>query len=69
LEEAEVAEWLDTDLAGDIVDNEARHNNEEPGNTGVPRYIIQRAHRLDGAEDPSAFIEVFAKIKEDKTEA
>ncbi|GIK06097.1 hypothetical protein Aspvir_001740 [Aspergillus viridinutans] len=69
LEQAEVAEWLDTDLAGDIVDKEARQNKEEPGNTGVPRYIIQRAYRLDGAEDPSKFIEVFTKIKEDKTEA
>ncbi|RHZ52994.1 uncharacterized protein CDV56_104925 [Aspergillus thermomutatus] len=66
LDKAEVDEWLDSDLAGDVVDEHSRNNKEQPGNTGVPRYVIQEMHRLDGAEDPPEFLEVFAKIKEDE---
>ncbi|EAW09123.1 DsbA family oxidoreductase [Aspergillus clavatus NRRL 1] len=68
LDKAEVTEWLESDLAGDIVD-EASQRNRQPGNTGVPRYIIQGVHCVDGAEDPSEFIEVFAKVKEGENQA
>jgi predicted DsbA family dithiol-disulfide isomerase len=62
----EVEEWLKSNMAADIVDEEARRNKEELNNTGVPRYIIQGEYQLDGANDPSEFMEIFGKIKKDK---
>lgn len=68
LDGKQVREWLDSELAADVVDEEARKNKEEEGNTGVPRYVIQNVHRLAGAEDPSEFIGIFAKVKEDESQ-
>ncbi|KAE8373961.1 thioredoxin-like protein [Aspergillus bertholletiae] len=68
LDADQVRDWLDSELAADIVDDEACKNKEEEGSTGVPRYVIQHEHRLSGAEDPSEFIEIFAKVKEDESQ-
>ncbi|KAE8384718.1 hypothetical protein ETB97_005227 [Aspergillus alliaceus] len=64
LDSGEVRAWLDSGLAADVVDEEARKNREEEGNSGVPRYVIQGVHRIVGTEDSSVFMEIFAKIKE-----
>lgn len=64
----EVDEWLGSDLEADVVDEEARRNKEMVG-SGVPSFIIQGVHRIDGAGDPTEFIEALAKVKEAEAEA
>ncbi|THC95096.1 hypothetical protein EYZ11_005420 [Aspergillus tanneri] len=59
---AEIDRWLNSDIAAEAVDEEARMNKERPDNTGVPCYIIQ-GYRLDGASDPSEFMEIFGKAR------
>ena len=59
-----VSEWLGSDVAGDVVDEEARRN-KETGNPGVPRFVIQGEHRIEGASDPMEFVETFVKTKEE----
>lgn len=63
LDESEVGEWLVSNLGGDIVDAEARRNREA-GISGVPMFIIQGEHRVDGARDVGEFLETFIKVKE-----
>ena len=63
LEADEVDEWLDSDAGGKEFDEEAARNKETVG-AGVPMFIIQRVHRVDGAQDPLDFLEIFAQIKE-----
>ena len=63
LNESEVGEWLISDLGGDIVDAEALRNREA-GFSGVPMFIIQGEHRIDGARDGQDFLEMFIKVKE-----
>lgn len=46
------------------VDREARENKEAT-NTGVPLFIIQGVHRVDGAQDLMEFVEIFGKIREE----
>jgi predicted DsbA family dithiol-disulfide isomerase len=43
--------------------------NREILDSGVPMFIIQGVHRIDGAQDPSEFIEIFSKVKEDELRA
>lgn len=64
LNESEVVEeWLASDLGGDVVDAEALRNREA-GISGVPMFIIQGEHRVDGARDVEEFLEIFIKVKE-----
>ena len=63
LDGVEVGKWLDSDLAGDIVDAEAL-SSRKMGVSGVPLFVIQGMHRLDGAQDPQDFLEMFIKVKE-----
>lgn len=60
---SEVGEWLNSNLGGDTVDTEAL-KNREIGISGVPMFIIQGVHRIDGARDVQEFLEVFTKVKE-----
>ena len=60
----EVDEWLGSSLAADVVDEEA-WRNKETVNSGVPSFIIQGVHRINGAVDPFEFIEIFAKVREE----
>jgi predicted DsbA family dithiol-disulfide isomerase len=68
LDGPEVEEWLTSSLIGKSVDDEALKNREIV-DSGVPMFIIQGVHRIDGAQDPSEFIEIFAKVKEDELRA
>ncbi|RJE19120.1 DSBA-like thioredoxin domain protein, partial [Aspergillus sclerotialis] len=63
IDATEVDECLESSLAADVVDEEARRNKETV-NSGVPSFVIQGVHRVDGAEDPFEFIEIFAKVRE-----
>ncbi|KAH7134200.1 thioredoxin-like protein [Dactylonectria macrodidyma] len=64
LESTEVDEWLSSDLDAGIIDDEAQRNKEMLAGVGVPSYIIQGSHRINGAEDAQDFMEVFIKVKE-----
>ncbi len=63
LDGLEVNEWLSSSLGRDIVDAEASENRKR-GYSGVPIFIVQGVHRVDGAQDPQEFLEVFTKVKE-----
>jgi predicted DsbA family dithiol-disulfide isomerase len=43
---------------------EAAKYREFVAGTGVPVFIIQGQHRIDGAQDPMEFVEAFIKVKE-----
>ena len=60
---SEVTEWLDSGLGAADVDAEAAESRKVVG-SGVPTFIIQGVHRIDGAQDPEDFLETFIKIKE-----
>jgi predicted DsbA family dithiol-disulfide isomerase len=62
LDEVEVKEWLESDKGGEQVDQEVKLTKKSI-ESGVPRFVIQGDHVVDGAEDPSAFLEVFGQIK------
>lgn len=53
--------WLDASPA--VVDEEARKNKDEV-KSGVPVFIIQGEHRIDGPGDISEFLEIFSKARE-----
>jgi predicted DsbA family dithiol-disulfide isomerase len=63
LEGPEVDECLNSSLGRDSVDDEALKNRKMV-NSGVPTFIIQGMHRVDGAQDPQEFLEIFIKVKE-----
>ncbi|KAG9513079.1 DSBA oxidoreductase, partial [Aureobasidium melanogenum] len=57
----EIKEWLDCGNGGPEVDYEAQRARDS-GVNSVPTFEIND-RRLEGAEDPSAFYELFASIK------
>ncbi|KAH0375725.1 DSBA oxidoreductase, partial [Aureobasidium melanogenum] len=57
----EMKEWLDCGNGGPEVDDEAQRARDS-GVNSVPTFEIN-GRRLEGAEDPSAFYELFASIK------
>ena len=63
LDGPEVDEWLGSDLGGKIVDDEAAENRKSV-TTGVPTFLVQGVHRVDGAQDLQEFLETFIKVKE-----
>lgn len=63
-DEGELRDWLKSDGGGTIVDRQVQQFKKD-GVRGVPRFEIQGAHRVEGAEDPGAFFEIFVKIKEE----
>jgi len=62
LDAAEVADWLKSGKGGDKVDREVA-NAQRQFISGVPNFTIQGKYSLEGAEEPSAFVEVFEQIK------
>jgi predicted DsbA family dithiol-disulfide isomerase len=73
MDAAQVDECLDSFSSPEIsqeseVDKEARENKEAT-NTGVPLFIIQKVHRVDGAQDLMEFVEIFGKIREEEGQA
>ncbi|OTB02071.1 hypothetical protein M426DRAFT_323017 [Hypoxylon sp. CI-4A] len=65
LDKAEAKEWLETGKGGKEVD-EAVDQAYAKGIHGVPNFTIQGKYDLGGAQEPEAFIELFAKAKEEK---
>lgn len=63
LDGPEVDECLNSSVGGDSVDDEAL-NNRKMVNSGVPTFIIQGVHRVDGTQDPQEFLEMFINVKE-----
>ncbi|KAI0599717.1 DSBA-like thioredoxin domain-containing protein [Biscogniauxia sp. FL1348] len=66
LRAAEVREWLTSGKGGTEVDAEVLEANIR-GIHGVPNFIIQGTHVVDGAQDSQVFMAEFAKIKEAET--
>ncbi|KAH8698623.1 DSBA-like thioredoxin domain protein [Talaromyces proteolyticus] len=68
MDEAEVDGCLDacfsngTGVEESSVDREARENKE--AGTGVPLFIIQGVHRVEGAQDVMELVEIFGKTRE-----
>lgn len=60
--EEEVHRWLYKDEGVSEVDLEAQRNKHTLG-SGVPVYIIQDEHKVNGSGDVSEFLEIFSKIK------
>lgn len=56
--------WLESGEGGHEVDEEARWAREEGQMKGVPRFVLQGTHVIDGAEDEQAFLEAIVKAKE-----
>ena len=65
LDGSEVDEWLNSSVGGDLVDAEAE-SNRKLVTSGVPMFIIQGKHRVDGAQDVEEFLQTFIKVKEGK---
>ncbi|KAI9784658.1 MAG: hypothetical protein M1835_003539 [Candelina submexicana] len=62
LGEDEVKGWLESDKGGRQVDKEVREA-QLSNIHGVPNFTIQGKHELGGAQDPSAFLEIFERVK------
>ena len=60
---SEVAEWLNSSFSAMDVDGEVMESRKVV-ESGVPTFIIQGVHRIDGAQDPEQFLEIFIKVKE-----
>ena len=68
LDGEEVKGWLKSNRARESTDAEAARyerllykSDEAPG---VPTFFVQGKYRIDGAQEPTEFMELFAKIKE-----
>ncbi|KAE8351658.1 DSBA-like thioredoxin domain-containing protein [Aspergillus coremiiformis] len=63
LDRSEVERLLESDEGGQEVDVEASQAQRQLV-TGVPYYTIQGQYAVGGAEDPSAFLQVFEQVKQ-----
>ena len=63
----EVDEAFSSEEVARCVDEEQEKYRRVAEGKGVPLYIIQGEHRIDGAQDPSEFFDVFIKVKEADT--
>lgn len=59
-------EWMDSGIKASEVDEEARRFREQFKDSGVPTYVIQGTHRLNGAQDPQDLMDVFIKVRENE---
>ena len=69
LDANEVDEWLRSDVDASVVDEEEQKNRQTVAGSGVPTYIIQGVHHIDGSEDAQDFMELFIKVKEGEQSA
>ncbi|RYP05244.1 hypothetical protein DL764_003951 [Monosporascus ibericus] len=67
IDKDEAREWLETDKGGKEVDAEVEQAYAK-GIHGVPNFTINGKYELDGAQDPQAFLEQFARVKEGQSE-
>lgn len=63
LDSSEVSKFLEFDENAGNVDAEAE-KNREVASSGVPTFVIQGVHQVDGAQDPMDFMDIFVKLKE-----
>jgi len=63
LDSAEVEGWLASDKGGPEVDREVQQAKSK-FISGVPFFTINDRYHLEGAEDPSAFLEIFETISD-----
>lgn len=63
LDLAEVEGWLASDNGGPEVDREVQQAKSK-FISGVPSFTINDRYHLEGAEDPSAFLEIFETISD-----
>ena len=69
LEEKDIEEaWSSEEVARAVREEQEKYRELAQGK-GVPVYIIRGEHRIDGAQDPSDFFEVFLQVKEADTKA
>lgn len=64
VDEHEVDEWLESDKSASIIDQTAQKNRETFGGSGVPTYVVQGVHRVEGAQDSDDFMDLFIKVRE-----
>ncbi|KAK1981004.1 thioredoxin-like protein [Colletotrichum cereale] len=69
LDSVEVERLIESDVGVEEVDNDEKRGREISGGTGVPMFIIQGVHRIEGAQDSSDFYEAFVQVKEAETSA
>ncbi|KAF2495589.1 thioredoxin-like protein [Lophium mytilinum] len=62
LDAAEVKTWLDSGKGGPEVDREVQDAYEQ-SISGVPNFTIQDRFEIGGAQEPSAFVQLFERIK------
>lgn len=67
LDEQEIREWMESDKGGEEVDREVM-KAQQNFIGGVPNFTINGQYEIQGAEEPSAFLQVFGEFK-DKTGA
>lgn len=60
----EIDEALSSEDVARAVDEEQEEYRLVAEGKGVPVYVIQGQHRIEGAQDPSDFFDVFIKVKE-----
>ncbi|KAL2218294.1 putative thioredoxin [Thermoascus aurantiacus ATCC 26904] len=65
LDKDEVEKMLESDEGGKEVDEEAAQATRRFV-TGVPNFTIQGKYVVEGADDPSAFLEVFEKVEQEE---
>lgn len=63
LDGKEAKEWLEGGHGGQQVDAEFREARER-NVSGVPSFVIQGKHVVEGAQEEQAFLEVFAAVKD-----
>lgn len=60
----ETRRWLEDGMGGDEVDAEVEEA-ERMGLKGVPTFVVNGKHVVDGAEDVFGFMELFARVDEE----
>jgi len=63
LDEKEVREWMDSGAGGDEVDREVMEAKKKFV-TGVPNFTINGRFEVQGAEEPSKFLQIFEEVKD-----
>lgn len=62
LDKSEVKNWLEQGKGGAEVDREVEEAYRE-GVSGVPNFTINGRYRVEGAQDPQTFVEMFGRLK------
>jgi predicted DsbA family dithiol-disulfide isomerase len=62
LDEAEAKQWLESDDGGKQVDEEVREAQERMI-SGVPHFTLNERFEVQGAQDSSAFVRLFERLK------